>query len=77
MSKNEINFKLTRNESLVLFEFLRRIDEQDDLNIFVDQAEERILWDIESKLEENLDEIFNKDYLNIIQKAREDVRDKE
>lgn len=77
MSKNEINIKLTRNESLVLFEFLRRIDEQEDLNIFVDQAEERVLWDIESKLEENLDEIFKKDYRYIIQKAREDVRDKE
>lgn len=77
MSKNEINIKLTRNESLVLFEFLRRIDEQEDLNIFVDQAEERVLWNIESKLEENLNEIFKKDYLDIIQKAREDVRDKE
>lgn len=75
MSKNEINIKLTRNESLVLFEFLNRIIEQEDLNIYEDKAEERVLWDIVCLLEKILDEPFRQDYLDIIQKAREDVRD--
>ena len=42
MTENEITIRFTRNESLVLFVLLRRIDAQEDLDIFEDQAEERV-----------------------------------
>lgn len=77
MTKNEITIRLTRNESLVLFELLRRIDTQEELEIFEDQAEERVLWNLEIELQGNLPEIFREDYVEIINRARESVRDKD
>lgn len=77
--KNEANdyllLKLTKNESLVLFEFLGRINEDAPEGLFEDQAEERVLWDIECLLEKQLTEPFQMNYQALIQQAREDVRD--
>ena len=70
-----INLKLTKNESLVLFEFLARFNDEDRKELFEDQAEERVLWDIECLLEKQLVEPFRKDYKELIQKARNEVRD--
>jgi len=70
-----VNLKLTKNESLVLFEFLARLNDENRKEIFADQAEERVLWDIECLLEKELVEPFSKDYIKLIKKARDEVRD--
>ncbi len=71
----KLNLELTKNEALVLFEFLGRFNENDRKELFEDQAEERIMWDLECLLEKQLSEPFRKDYQKIIEKAREQVRD--
>ncbi len=73
----EINIKLTKDEALVLFEFLARFNQTDNTDIFEDQAEQRVLWDIECILEKQLTELFRPDYLDIIKKARNKIRDEE
>ena len=72
---NKLNLEFTKNEALVLFEFLSRFNESDRKELFVDQAEERIMWDLEALLEKQLSEPFGNDYKEIIEKAREQVRD--
>ena len=77
MSDEKVNIELTKNEAIVLFEFLGRFNENDDFSKFEDQSEQRVLWDIECILEKQLSEPFRADYLEIVAKAREQVRDKE
>jgi hypothetical protein len=75
MTKDKINIELTKEEAIVLFEFLGRFNENDALDKFEDQAEQRVLWDIECILEKELSEPFHADYSEIVKKARERVRD--
>ena len=77
MTVNKINIGLTKEEAIVLFEFLARFNEQERKELFEDQAEQRVLWDIECILEKELSEPFSSDYLEIVKKAREKVRDEE
>jgi len=75
MVEKKVTIELTKDEAIVLFEFLRRFNEIDDLDIFEDQSEQRVLLDIECILEKVLSEPFSSDYLEIVAKAREKVRD--
>ena len=75
MSEQKVNIELTKEEAIVLFEFLGKFNENDDLNRFEDQAEQRVLWDIECVLEKVLSEPFRVDYEEIVKKARAAVRD--
>ena len=75
MSDEKVNIELTKDEAIVFFEFLGRFNENDDLSRFEDQAEQRVLWDIECILEKELSEPFQADYEEIVKKAREAVRD--
>ena len=77
MESNEITIKLTKDEALVLFEFLSRFNENDNKEIFQDQAEEKALWIIEGQLEKILVEPFMPNYQDIIQEARNRIRDVE
>ena len=77
MESNEITIKLTKDEALVLFEFLSRFNEDDNKEIFQDQAEEKTLWIIEGQLEKILVEPFMPNYQDIIQEARSRIRDVE
>jgi len=72
---NQITIKLTKDESLVLFEFLSRFNQTDHADIFADQSEQKILWTIEGQLEKILVEPFNPDYMDIIKEARNRLRD--
>jgi hypothetical protein len=76
MDNNKIYIELTKEEAIVLFEFLCRINENENLNTFDDLAEQRVLWDIECILEKQLSEPFRADYQEIVKEAREAVRDK-
>lgn len=75
MGNNEVNIKLTKDEAIVIFEFLSRFSNKDSLNI-EHQAEERALWNLACVFEKELSEPFNKDYDKLLEAARERLRDK-
>ena len=75
--KNDVKIELTKDEAIVLFEFLSRFNETDNPDLFDDQAEQRVLWDIECILEKELAEPFRTDYDEIVKQARNRVRDEE
>lgn len=67
--------ELTADQALVFFEWVKRFNEREDLS-FDDQAEERVLWDIEAILEKTLVAPFNPDYEQLLAVARNRVRDR-
>ncbi|NEN25475.1 hypothetical protein G3O08_18445 [Cryomorpha ignava] len=73
----KINLTFTKDEALVLFEFLARFNQTKHSNIFDDQSEQKILWIIEGQLEKQLVEPFRPDYKDIIKEARNKIRDEE
>ncbi len=60
----------------MLFEFLSRYSDEDKL-IVEDQAEQRVLWDVQCVLEKELVEPFMPNYSALLDSAREMVRDKD
>ena len=68
-----ISINLSNEEALVLLDWITRFNE--DENAFQDQAEERVLFDLESVLEKEVSGTFNDDYSAVLQRAREKVRD--
>lgn len=64
---------MTRSEALVLFEFLSRFDEDEQLDIR-DKAEELVLWHVHGAFERVLVEPFAADYCKRLETARETVR---
>ncbi len=72
---NNVGFCLSKEEAIVLFEFLSRFSDIETLNI-KHQAEERVLWNLRSLLEEKLSEPFDKNYQEILKAARERIKDK-
>lgn len=72
-----INLEITKDESLVLFDFLSRFNQSEHKEIFEDQAEQKTLWILEGQLEKQLVEIFKPDYKDIISDARKRIRDEE
>ena len=69
----DVNLPLTRDEALVLFEWLGHFNNRE--HEFEDQAEQRVLWDLESMLESQLVEPFSPAYRDLVAAARERVRD--
>ena len=55
---DDVDIKLTKDEALVLFDFLSRFSNQEKLSI-QDQAEERALWNLTSLFEKSLAEPFS------------------
>lgn len=72
-----VSIKLSSNEALVLLEWLTKFNEKEHPLLFEDQAEERILFDLESSLEKIVSETFEGTYLENLSKARQEIRDKE
>jgi len=68
--------ELTRAEALVFFDFLARFNEQKSFP-FEDQSEQRILWDIEAALEKQLVDPLDAAYVELLKKARQEVRNGE
>lgn len=69
-----LTLELGREAALVLYEWLARFD-QTGSAAFEDQAEQRVLWDVEALLERQLLEPFEPAYLARLALAREAVRD--
>jgi hypothetical protein len=65
-----INIVLSKDEALVLFEFLARFNGENHPDLFDDQAEKKALWIVEGLLEAKLAEPFLENYLEIIKEAR-------
>ena len=75
MAADKIAIELTGDEALMLFDWLVRFNDA-RAGVFEDQAEQRVLWDVECMLEQVLAEPFRKDYVELLRKARERVRDR-
>ena len=73
-SSDGTSLDLSSDEALVLFEWLSRFNETGDAT-FQDQAEQRVLWSIESRLQSQLVEPFVDSYLTLLAAARARVRD--
>ena len=73
-AKNNIQLTLSSDEALVFFEWLSRFNEKPQ-QAFEDQAEQRVLWDIEAMLQKQLVEPFASDYRELLEQARARVRD--
>lgn len=70
----KIIIEIGKAQALVLFEFLSRFSDNDEL-LIRDQAEARVLWDLCCSLEKQLAEPFGPDYVELLQQARDQVRD--
>lgn len=76
MSRPKVMLELSDDEALVLFDWLRRFNHSETKS-FEDQAEQRVLWDIESMLEAALVEPLDANYDILLAAARARVRDSE
>ncbi len=74
MALQGITINLSKAQALVLFEFLSRFIQEGTLDI-VDQAEERVLSNLLGKLEKQLSEPFDPNYLDLLKEARSEIRD--
>ena len=68
---------LNGDEAVVLFDMLHRWEDDGTLERlpFGDQAEQRLIWDLSAALEPMIDEVFNLDYRDVVERARAAVRD--
>jgi hypothetical protein len=73
----EIIIKFNKEEAIVLFEFLSRLNEKENKELFEDQSEEKMLWLLEGQLEKILVEPFMPNYREILLEARNQIRDEE
>lgn len=76
MTDEKINIELTKEEAIVLYDYLVRYNESDSEALFEDQSEQRVLWDLESSLEKSIHEILSPDFKETLLKARNIVKDK-
>lgn len=68
-----VTLVLSSDEALVLFEWVSRFNAAE--NEFEDQAEQRVLWDLESMLDSALVAPLSPDYAALLGAARGRVRD--
>lgn len=68
-----VKVMLSRDEALVLFDWLTRFNAKPQA--FADQAEQRVLWDLQCLLESTLVEPLRKSYPSLLAEARRRTRD--
>jgi len=69
----DVQISLSKQEALVLFDWLARMSESGSLNDLVDCVEEHVLWDIEASLESILSEPLDSNYREILETARKEL----
>ena len=69
-----VTIELTSDEALVLYDWLTRFNQQAE-TACADQAEERVLFDLEAMLEKALAASVQSDYADVLAQARSNVRD--
>jgi hypothetical protein len=75
VSTEQISVSLSRDQALVLYEWLARTNAADRPAAFEDQAEQRALWDLAAALESMLVEPLRADYWELVNAARSRLRD--
>jgi hypothetical protein len=71
MSQQSIQVTLTRDEALVLFEWLASLDEKQTFHL--EEAEQKVVWRIEGQLESLLTEVLAPDYREQLRIAKRNV----
>jgi hypothetical protein len=71
-----VSIELSSDEAMVLHSWVARFNRSEDSQ-FEDQAEQRVLWDLEAVLEKSQIEPFAEEYDALLAGARERVRDPE
>ena len=69
----KVALELTVDEALVLFEWLSRLNQNENV-AFEDAAEQRVLFDLESKLESSLTAPLEPNYKEQLAEARRRVQ---
>jgi hypothetical protein len=73
MQSKRVKIELISGEALVLYDWLTRFNQRAHTD-FADQAEERVLFDLEAMLEKALIAPLQSDYADLLAKARSSVR---
>ena len=71
MAEDLVTIQLSRDEALVLFEWLHRCEDVGAVSPPGHHAEQVALWNLSALLERQLVEPFKKDYAQLIEEARE------
>jgi hypothetical protein len=69
-----VKIELTSDAALVLYDWLTRFNQREEIDV-ADQAEERVLFDLEAMLEKALATPLQSDYAELLAQARSHVRD--
>lgn len=72
MTPDKISLTLSKQEALVLFEWLAKVEPM-GTTVFQHPSEERVLWKLQGQLESTLQEPFAPNYDDLISQARADV----
>lgn len=72
-SDDRVKLVLSKQEALVFFDWLGRLNSVERDNFYVHRAEQQLLFDFEASLEKILVEPFSKNYVDLIKDARESV----
>jgi hypothetical protein len=75
MSETNIKIALSRDEALVLFDWLTRFNQAEHPDLFEAQAEQRALWNLEAILDKSLVELLAPNYKELLDEARARLRD--
>lgn len=71
---NQVDIQLPVAEAVVLYEWITRFNARDYVE-FEDQAEQRVLWNLEALLEQRLEAPFRDNYTTLLAESRDMVRD--
>lgn len=74
MQERMVTIELTKDEALVFFEWLVRLDESDG-NATKDEAEQKVLWTLEGRLEKALSEPLAPNYRELLAAAKRRILD--
>jgi hypothetical protein len=74
MRPKRVKIELTSDEALVLYDWLTRFNQRADRD-FAEQAEERVLFDLEAMLEKAVVAPLQSDYADVLAEARSNVPD--
>jgi len=72
---SQIEIKVSKDEAIILFEVLTRFSEENNLQI-EDEVETKVLWSLQAELEKVLVEPFQENYIEKLNNARNNVRNK-
>jgi len=74
MQSKSVKIEFTSDAALVLYDWLTRFNQREEIDV-TDQAEERVLFDLEVILEKALVAPLQADYAELLAQARSHVRD--